>query len=102
MIVHHGGAGTTQSALLSGNPSLVVEHAFDQSYWGKQLKRRGVAGELLHRRSLTAEKLAHGIDAVLSQPRLRQNARQLGDIMRKEDGVRKAVQLIEERFGRGL
>ena len=98
MVVHHGGAGTTQGALRSGKPSLVVEHAFDQTYWGEQLKKVGVAGKVLHRRSLTAEKLTRGIDDVLSSSDMKKNAQRLGSIMREEDGVGRAVKLIESRF----
>lgn len=36
-VVHHGGTGTTQSSLLAGLSSLVVEHAFDQTFWAQQL-----------------------------------------------------------------
>jgi UDP:flavonoid glycosyltransferase YjiC (YdhE family) len=36
-IVHHGGAGTTQSALLAGRPSVVIPHVTDQFFWGQVL-----------------------------------------------------------------
>jgi UDP:flavonoid glycosyltransferase YjiC (YdhE family) len=99
VIVHHGGAGTSQSSLRSGCPSVVVEHAGDQIYWGKQLQRVGVAGKVLHTKSITAEKLAKAIDAVLHSPSMRIKAQEMGKAMRKENGVKTAVQLIEDRFG---
>ena len=66
-VVHHGGAGTTQSATLCGCPSVVVEHALDQRLWGILLNRAGLACKPLHRRSLTPAKLAKAVREVSSQ-----------------------------------
>jgi sterol 3beta-glucosyltransferase len=98
MIVHHGGAGTTQSALIAGKPSLVVAHAFDQPFWGKQLQRLGVAGKPLHRRSVTADKIARGIKKILSSPKILENSKSMGQTMKKENGVSRAIEAIEKRF----
>jgi sterol 3beta-glucosyltransferase len=95
VIVHHGGAGTTQSSLRFGCPSVVVEHACDQTYWGQQLRRVGVAERTLHRRSVTARKLAHHIQEVLNSPSMKENAQKIGEAMKKENGVKTAVELIQ-------
>src|ERR1700722_12066993 len=47
-IVHHGGSGTTHTAVKHGCPSLVVPHILDQFYWsrtisGLQLGPEGIA-----------------------------------------------------------
>ena len=57
-VVHHGGAGTTASVCRAKVPSVVVAHNADQPYWGKCLSDLGVAPKHLHRRNLTAERLA--------------------------------------------
>jgi len=98
VIVHHGGAGTTQSSLRSGCPSVVVEHACDQTYWGQQLRRVGVTKKPLHRRSVTSRKLAHHIRAVLNSPSMKDNAQKISETMKKENGVKRAVELIENQF----
>jgi len=98
VIVHHGGVGTSHTALRSGCPSVVVEHAGDQIYCGQQLPRIGVAGKMLHIRSITAKKLANGINAVLNSPSMKKEAEKIGETMLKEDGVNRAVELIENRF----
>jgi UDP:flavonoid glycosyltransferase YjiC (YdhE family) len=98
VIVHHGGAGTTQSTLLSGCPSVIVEHAFDQNYWGQQLYRVGVAEKPLHKRTVTPRKLAAHIHKVLNSPVLKENAQKMSEKMKTEDGVKKAVELIEKHF----
>lgn len=97
-IVHHGGAGTTQSTLLAGRASLVVEHAFDQTFWAQQLNKIGVAGKMLHRRSLTPQKLADGINQIVNSSKHNEKAEEIGAKMKNENGVNMAVQLIEERF----
>ena len=95
-VVHHGGAGTTASACRAKVPSVVVAHFTDQPYWGKRLSDLGVAPKYLHRRSLTAERLAKRIRQVLETPAMRARAKVLGEQMEKdEDGLALAVELIE-------
>lgn len=100
-IVHHGGAGTTQSSLLAGKPSIVVAHMADQTFWGAELKRLGVAGDTLQRKSLSARKLAKQISHVLNNPSMPKKAIIIGKEMAQEDGVNKAIQLIERTFTGG-
>ncbi len=97
-VVHHGGAGTTQSSTLAGLPSIVVEHAFDQIYWAQALQKLGIAGAPLHRKSVTPRKLGAAIRHVLNTPSINAKARAVGDAMRKENGVGRAVELIEEKL----
>ncbi len=52
VIVHHGGAGTTQSALRAGRPSVIVAHVSDQFFWGQELERLRVAGPTQRRKGL--------------------------------------------------
>lgn len=99
-IVHHGGAGTTHSSARSGRPSIVVEHAFDQQFWGDELRRAGVAGKVLHRNTVTPQQLAEALRATLQSDAMQQRAAEIGRAMQQEDGVTRAIQLIEQRFGR--
>jgi UDP:flavonoid glycosyltransferase YjiC (YdhE family) len=94
-VVHHGGSGTTQAATLAGCPSVVVEHASDQPFWGEILHTAGIAPKMLHRRNLTPKKLARAIQTVVNSPEMAKNARELGNLMKQEDGVKTAVGLIE-------
>ena len=94
MVVHHGGAGTAQSTLLAGKPSVIVEHGFDQPLWGRLFYRKGVSAKLLHRRSVDPEKLARAIQAVAGSSAIQANAAALGAKMRQEDGVKRAVEIV--------
>jgi sterol 3beta-glucosyltransferase len=93
-VIHHGGAGTTQAATLAGCPSIVVEHSSDQPLWGSLLQRRGIAPKLLHRRSISAAKLARAIRRVLDTPAMAEKAKTIGARMQAEDGLTRAVELI--------
>ncbi len=86
MVVHHGGAGTTQSVLLAGRPSVVVPHAADQFYWGDVLHGRAVAAKPIIRKRLTARALAERIRYVLDRPALTERAVALSSVLAGEDG----------------
>ena len=98
LIVHHGGAGTTQASLLAGRPSIVVAHVSDQFFWGSELERLNVGGRTLRRKGLDAKKLAAGIADALARPVLGTNAGEIGQRMNLECGVTRAAELIEQRL----
>lgn len=95
LIVHHGGAGTTQSAILAGRASVIVPHAADQFYWGDLLHARGVAARPLKRTKLAAPPLAARIRQVLDDPSVTARAGQLAESLRAERGADRAAELIE-------
>ncbi|MEO8621335.1 MAG: glycosyltransferase, partial [bacterium] len=41
-VVHHGGAGTTSVAALSGAPQVVVPQMYDQPYWAQRVDELGI------------------------------------------------------------
>lgn len=93
-VVHHGGSGTTQTALLCGRPSVVVAHILDQYFWGHELKRLGVGLGPLDRRAVTPEKLGREIRRALDAPAMAARAKTLGEKLSAEDGVAVAVEII--------
>ena len=97
-IVHHGGSGTTQTASLSGKPSVIIAHIAEQQFWGNELKRAGLAASVLLRRKVTSRQLAQAIQQVLNSEFLQRQARNAGRAMRAENGVARAVGLINDTF----
>ena len=97
-VVHHGGAGTTQATLLAGIPSIVVPHISDQYFWGREMQRLGVAAQILPRKKITPQALAKQIKLVLGSDSMRRRASKIGAAMREEDGVARAIQLIDEKY----
>lgn len=94
-VVHHGGAGTTASVCLAKVPSIVVPHIGDQFYWGKRIFDIGVAPRSIPRRNLTAKRLAKRIEHVLATPSMTEKAKRIGTQMESEDGLSRAVDMIE-------
>lgn len=97
-VIHHGGAGTSQTALLAGKPSVVVTHTSEQEFWGRELARIGVAPKPLSRKTLRADQLAVNIKHVVNSDTFSEAAKRIGIEMAKEDGVATAVRLINEKF----
>jgi len=97
-IVHHGGAGTTQSATLAGKPSIVVAHLSEQEHWARELRRLGIAGKLSKRRNLSAKQLANQIKYILATPELSVAANAIATTMKQENGVAAAVKLIQQKL----
>jgi len=93
-IVHHGGSGTTQAALVSGRPSVVVAHVADQFMWGSELVRLGAAPAVLSRLTLRARPLAAAVKRAIADPSYQSTAAKLGDRMRLEDGAEVATDAI--------
>ncbi|MGE4069209.1 MAG: glycosyltransferase [Vicinamibacterales bacterium] len=94
-IVHHGGAGTMQTALGAGVPSIVVPHVADQFYWAERLEELGVAPRAVPRRRWQATHLARQLAWLAGHPEARTRAAALGARLAGEDGVAAAVAAIE-------
>ena len=95
-IVHHGGAGTTAAAIHAGVPSIVVPFHGDQPFWADLTHKLGVGTSPIPRRRLTVERLDTAIEIALEDGELRRRASELGDRVRKEDGITKAVEVIAD------
>jgi sterol 3beta-glucosyltransferase len=93
--VHHGGMGTTASALRAGIPQMAAPFTFDQPFWGRQVHALGVGPAPASHEQLTARGLAEGIEQMLGDGSLRCSARALGEKIRAEDGLGNAVAMIE-------
>ena len=86
-VVHHGGAGTTATGLMCGTPTAVTPFAIDQYSWGRRVHAVGAGPAPVPFSELTAEKLAALIDEAATDAAMRRNAMEIGEKMRKEDGV---------------
>lgn len=93
-IVHHGGAGTTATAAISGVPQIVVPHILDQYYWAERIWRSGLGPPPLWRSKLTAAKLGKAIQVCTEKRIHRQKARFVGQQIRRKNGVQQTIQAI--------
>jgi sterol 3beta-glucosyltransferase len=99
-VVHHGGAGTTSMGLWAGIPSVVTPFMGDQPFWGQRVHELGVGPKPIPRRRLTVDNLAEAIRCAVTDTAMRRSAASLGERIRAENGVARAVEVIEQR-GRG-
>ena len=98
-VVHHGGAGTTAHGLRAGVPSIVIPFFGDQPFWGRRVFELGVGPEPVPRKKLTVERFAAAIEQAVTDEAMRQRAAQLGRLIRAEDGVGRAVAVVEQLAG---
>ena len=99
-VVHHGGAGTTGAGLRAGIPSIVTPLGFDQHFWGSRVAQLGVGPAPVSRRALTAERLAAAITTATTSEPMRGRAARLGEQIRAERGVERAVEAFTRHLER--
>jgi UDP:flavonoid glycosyltransferase YjiC (YdhE family) len=98
-VVHHGAAGTTATALRCGVPSVLVPHNADQFTWARRMEELGVSPPPIPRRKLSVERLAPAIIGAATSGVMRERAATLARRIRAEDGVARATEVFERRFG---
>lgn len=94
VIIHHGGAGTTASALHSGVPQIVVPHFGDQFLWAREVRRLGVGTGI--RRKRWPERLFAMVEYIDNHPEYLENAKRVAGILATEDGEANAVAALEK------
>jgi sterol 3beta-glucosyltransferase len=94
-VVHHGGAGTTGAALMAGVPSLVVPFTMDQPFWARRVHALGAGPAPIPRRHLSQQNLAAALTHLIGDQAMRQRTAALGELIRAEDGVARAVEVFE-------
>lgn len=94
-IVHHGGVGTTAAGLRAGVPNVVVPHFADQYFWGHRVAALGAGPQPIPRSELTSERLAQALSAALGDVTMAYRAAAIGRALRAENGLGRAVALIE-------
>jgi sterol 3beta-glucosyltransferase len=95
-VVHHGGAGTTGAGLLAGVPNIVTPFTSDQPFWGHRVHALGAGPKPLPAKKLTAQTLANSIITAVSDQEMRARAKSIGARIRAEDGVSRAMDIVQE------
>jgi sterol 3beta-glucosyltransferase len=78
----------------------VVPHLMDQSFWGQRVFDLGVGPRPIPRKRISAERLAQAILTAVNDSAMRQRAAALGEKIRAEDGVARAVELVGRYLSR--
>lgn len=94
VIIHHGGAGTTASALHAGKPQIIVPHIGDQTFFALEMERLGVGQRL--GKVWWPEHLHTNIDRLLAQPTRLARAEEIATRLRAENGPAQALAELED------
>jgi hypothetical protein len=98
LVIHHGGAGTTSAGLRAGIPNIVVPFTADQPFWGSRVYAVGAGPKPIRLKKLSVDKLTQAIVEAESKA-IREAAQAIGQIIRGEEGVKSAIDLIEWYVG---
>jgi sterol 3beta-glucosyltransferase len=96
--VHHGGAGTTHTAVRAGRPNVVVPFFTDQPFWGRRIAEAGVGPPPIRRRDLSADALARALESALNDDAMATRAEIVASRLRSENGVEKAVAAFQRHL----
>jgi sterol 3beta-glucosyltransferase len=99
-IVHHGGAGTTGSAIRAGIPAVSIPWRADHPFFANRAYAIGVSTRPIPKKKLTADRLTAALDLVLHDPHIRNCTSAAAREFGKEDGLLLATTLIEQGIGR--
>jgi len=96
LTVHHGGAGTTNSALRAGVPTIVTPVFADQYDQAFVVQKLGAGfGFDKKLQDIDANDLSKTIDAVLKDPAIVNRAKRVGAKLRNENGCKAIVEEVE-------
>ncbi|HTP02930.1 MAG TPA: glycosyltransferase [Anaerolineales bacterium] len=95
-VVHHGGAGTTHTAVRAGRPQVIVPHNYDQFYWRNRVSELGVGTPGPLRDELTTEALVVALRQCL-KPETARRAQELAGRM-ELNGARIAAERLAREY----
>ena len=84
-IIHHGGSGTTHTAIKYGCPSLIIPHIIDQYVWNKLVHKKGLGPLGMDVSKISVKKLEPKILDLLGNQSYKEKAMQLSEKMQLED-----------------
>ena len=99
LVVHHFGFGTSAEVLRSGLPSVPIPHIFDQNIRAKQIHKLGYASKPLNFKKLNSQTLSDAINNAKKDKQMIKKCKEAGIAISNENGVHKAVGLINQHFG---
>ncbi len=93
-VVHHGGSGTLHTAARAGTPQLIMPQIADQFYWGARVRELGLGPTPLLPKKASVKAFTARLADLLENAEYASNARELGERMKSDNGVEKAVSII--------
>lgn len=84
-VVHHGGSGTTHSAIKYGCASMIVPHILDQHVWNDLLPELNLGPRGISIKKFNSSRFEEKLLDLLNSEKYKENARRIGKEMVKED-----------------
>jgi len=84
-IVHHGGSGTTHTALKHGCATLIIPHIFDQFAWNKIIADNGLGPKGIQITKITEKNLEPLILDLINNTAYKEKAEEISQKMKRED-----------------
>jgi UDP:flavonoid glycosyltransferase YjiC (YdhE family) len=96
ILVHHGGVGTTHLGIEAGVPTLICSIFADNPLWGELVKKHNIGRHIPYKK-LNKQKLMKAL-MELKDEKIRQNTVHLGHKLKEENGLKNALDFIEENI----
>lgn len=93
-IIHHGGTGTTATALRAGVPQIIVPMYADTFFWGARVQARHLGPRPVPEAEVTADALAYALDTLFQDTEMQTRARAVSKTVAREQGVTRAAELL--------
>jgi len=103
-VIHHGGGGTTATALKAGIPQMIcpiLHPVGDQNFWGKQIQKKGLGIKPIPLEKLTIKKLVQSVEDLMNG-NFEKNTTLMSQQIKEEDGLAEALRIIENHFKSNL
>jgi UDP:flavonoid glycosyltransferase YjiC (YdhE family) len=75
---------------------MVIPSFYDHTFWGRRIADLGIGLPVLPAQSVTVPYLSHCIRTLAQDPTLKARAAAVGKQVRTEDGVGRAVEIIQQ------
>jgi len=93
-IVHHGGSGTTHTALKYACPSLIIPHILDQFYWNKTISGLGLGPKGMSIKKLNEARFESKVLDLVHNASYKRNAKLISQKMTIESNIDSLYQII--------
>lgn len=97
-VLHHGGAGTTGSAVTSGVPNTAIPFSLDQTFWATRLFQLGVGPAAPTSRKISINELERLIREATINAGYTLQAKAIAEKISMEDGINSAITTIKKCF----
>jgi len=94
-VLHHGGAGTTHSVARAGKPQIIIPLIADQHYWAYQVGLSKLGPSSIKIGKISEKLLQEKLHSLVTDSSFKQNAAEMGEKIRNENGIQNICDYIE-------